>query len=318
MQSGTSPNGQMQGRASPAPGFDPNQIPSQMRNQMMVQGPNGQMVPRSHPAFQQGQLTQAHMELLNQQQQRMVPNGTFPGGPQQMPPNMMPGQPVGLAQQPGQQLPNMTPRQGNNMPPPPAPQMNGPGSTQPSSPAPSAAPPTPSQANKPKPGGKKDNKKVGSNLSGSDDHDNSDTDFLQGKKGANPTTAASTTESEQPPTPTPATPNTPMNPNSFHQKQAQGGMLNGAAPQPPPSQPQPNTMPQPTPDMGVGQPFGNLDQNNQFGSMDLEFADLNGGGGDVLDNFDFDSFLNNDDGSGLGFDNFAFDTGLEAGGDGMQ
>ena len=44
----------------------------------------------------------------------------------------------------------------------------------------------------------------------------------------------------------------------------------------------------------------------------MDFADL--GSGDVLDNFDFDSFLNNPGGDeGLGFDaNFAFgDAGTE-------
>ncbi|OQN96305.1 hypothetical protein B0A48_17561 [Cryoendolithus antarcticus] len=299
MQAGTSPNGQMQGRASPAPGFDPSQIPPQMRN-MMVQGPGGQLVPRSHPGFnqQQGQLTQASMEMFNQQQpQRMLPNGTFPGAPQQMPPNMMPGHPGGPGQPPGQQPPNVTPRQGN-MPPPPAPPLNGPGGTQPSSPAQSAAPPTPSQANKPKPGGKKDAKK--------------------GKKGGNQAAAAvPTTESEQPPTPTPATPITPMAPNSFHPKAGQP-MPNGAPVPQPNQQPQPNIMPQSTPDMTQNQPFGNLGDpsNGQF-DIGMDFADLGGTGGDVLDNFDFDSFLNNDDGSGLGFDNFAFDNGLEATGEGM-
>lgn len=50
----------------------------------------------------------------------------------------------------------------------------------------------------------------------------------------------------------------------------------------------------------------------------MDFGNLEGG--DVLDNFDFDSFLNDQTGvgGGLEFDaNFAFgDGGLEAGGDG--
>lgn len=160
MQPGTSPNGQMQGRGSPAPGgFDPNSVPPNMRAQM-VMGPNGQMLPRSHPQaqFPGNQLTQGQLEMFNRQSGQMMPSGTFPGGPQQMPPGMMPGQP-GPGQQPGQMPPNMTPRQGNQaMPPPPAPQPNQTGGTQPSSPAASAAPPTPSQANKPKPGKKNDAK----------------------------------------------------------------------------------------------------------------------------------------------------------------
>lgn len=64
----------------------------------------------------------------------------------------------------------------------------------------------------------------------------------------------------------------------------------------------------------MSQPFGNL--NGDEFPMNMDFANLDGG--DVLDNFDFDSFLNTGDGDGMsGFDaNFAFDgTGLEAGGD---
>ena len=53
--------------------------------------------------------------------------------------------------------------------------------------------------------------------------------------------------------------------------------------------------------------------------MGLEF-DMGGPTGDVLDNFDFDSFLTNDAGAdAFGFDpsgmNFGTDGGLEAGGD---
>lgn len=57
-------------------------------------------------------------------------------------------------------------------------------------------------------------------------------------------------------------------------------------------------------------PFGSLD-NNQFPDMNLDFT-LEGG--DVLDNFDFDSFLNNDGDAGFAFDaNLAFGDGLDAG-----
>lgn len=314
MQPGTSPNGQMQGRGSPAPGgFDPNGVPPNMRAQM-VMGPNGQMLPRSHPQQQfpgTQQLTQQHMDMFNRQSGGMMPNGTFPGGPQ-MPQGMMPGQP---GPGPQQIPPNMTPRQGNQaMPPPPAPQPNQTGGTQPSSPAPSAAPPTPSQANKPKPGNKKDakNNKVRNFPTPNDSPRVADVDKQKGanKKGA-PTPAS---ESEQPPTPTPATPITPMHPTVPFQKNGQGqpGQM-------PPQNGQPQQMPQQQqmPDMSAGQqPFGNLGDGNGggFQDMNLDFGTLEGG--DVLDNFDFDSFLNSgaDDG-GMGFDNFAFDGGLEAGAD---
>lgn len=60
-------------------------------------------------------------------------------------------------------------------------------------------------------------------------------------------------------------------------------------------------------------PFGDLG-NGEFNTLD--FANLDSG--DVLDNFDFDSFLNNTDGgeAGLGFDaQFAFgdEGGIETG-----
>ena len=52
--------------------------------------------------------------------------------------------------------------------------------------------------------------------------------------------------------------------------------------------------------------------------LNMDFADVSAGGGDALDNFDFDSFLEtNVMDSSMSFDNFNFDTGLEAGGDGM-
>lgn len=62
------------------------------------------------------------------------------------------------------------------------------------------------------------------------------------------------------------------------------------------------------PDMNA--PFGALD-NGPFPDMNLDFT-LEGG--DVLDNFDFDSFLNNDGDGGFGFDaNLAFGDGLDTG-----
>ena len=71
---------------------------------------------------------------------------------------------------------------------------------------------------------------------------------------------------------------------------------------------------QPPMDMNT-QPFGNLGDNGGFQDMTMEFGALDGG--DVLDNFDFDSFLNNgEDGGGFNFDGLQFD-GLEAGGDSM-
>lgn len=68
-----------------------------------------------------------------------------------------------------------------------------------------------------------------------------------------------------------------------------------------------NQVQAPGPDMGMGAPFGDLGSDGQFSGMD--FANLDTG--DVLDNFDFDSFLNNNDESGIG----AFDANFTFGGD---
>jgi hypothetical protein len=128
--------------------IDPNTMPPAMRQQLMM-GPNGQMMrpPSSHP-----NLSAQQMELMRQGSMQM-PNGQFPPG-QQPPGAMMPGQ------QPGQpvQGPQGTPRQANNMPPPPAPQANA-GGTQPSSPSQQPAPPTPSTTNKSKTAAKKETAK---------------------------------------------------------------------------------------------------------------------------------------------------------------
>ncbi len=124
---------------SPTPGagmMDVNNLPPQMRNQMMM-GPNGMRPPSSHPG---PAMTQAQLDMMRQQGS-MMPNGQFPSG---APPQMMqPGQPG--------QGPQGTPRN-TAMPPPPAPPNTG---TGPSSPSQAPAPPTPSTTNKAKPGTKK-------------------------------------------------------------------------------------------------------------------------------------------------------------------
>lgn len=333
MSNGLSPNGNMPGRGSPAPAtFDPNNIPPQMRSQMMAMAAqNGQIGPRSAPQMPPGQL-----EMFTRQMQgQMMPNGTFPGAPQ-MPPNMMPSQQPMPGVQPGQVAPNMTPRQGpNTMPPPPAPQQNS-GGAQPSSPAPAAAPPTPSQTAKPKPGSKKDTKaKVITRSLRLSLRPLANTSQAASKKGAGTTAATPASEAEQPPTPTPQTPITPMHSKTYTQGQ-NAGMPNGAGPHPP-NGPQANGQPQVQPaqarppqqagmqqqqnpqDLGAGA-FASMDGSDQYGNM-LEFGSLENP--DVLDNFDFDAFLNTTDGDGglTGFDHTfpSFDGvgGVEAGGDSM-
>lgn len=308
---GMSPNGDMTGRGSPQPGM---QMPGGMMNDNMRQQlqmqQNGQFMrppPSSHPMGPGTQMSHEQMHMLQQ-----VPNGA----PRQMvPAGMMQGQP-GQPMMPGQigqpPNPNMTPRQ-QPMAPPPVPT-----GTQPSSPAPPAAPPTPSQTNKAKPGGKKEGGKKVRRAKPLQRKAGHDADSSQNNKKGGATGATPASESEQPPTPTPATPITPMNQHSFNQNK---NLPNGQQPQnaQPPTQPpqsQPNAVqpPQPPPS-DMGQPFGSLD-GGDFGNINMDFANLDGG--DVLDNFDFDVFLNtNDNENGLGWDaNLAFGgDGLEAGGD---
>ncbi|KAI4731629.1 hypothetical protein E4T49_00380 [Aureobasidium sp. EXF-10728] len=286
-------DGGMPGRASPAPGqFDPNNpMNPAMFPMAMMKGPNGQMMqpPSSHPAFAQ----------MNQQQQMdMYRQAQARNGQAQMANGFMPQPGPMMGGQPPPQPPNMTPQQRNAaMPPPPAPGNDGPrAGTGPSSPSQNQAPPTPSQANKPNTKSKKDNSKAANK---------------GGKKG---TTGATPQEStEQPPTPTPAPPITPQPTSAFPPKPGQ-----------PQNQQQPSNaqsgMPgqqNPGGDMSnIGAPFGNMDDNfGSIGGIDFEM-----GGPDVLDNFDFDSFLTTDGGAdGFSFDpsgmNFGTDGGLEAGGD---
>ncbi|KAK4555924.1 hypothetical protein LTR86_007144 [Recurvomyces mirabilis] len=297
MSKGMSPNsGDMAGRGSPQPGMMPGMGNDQMRHMM---APNGQMMrpPSSHPMGPQGQpLGPDQMAMLqNPTGRTMMPTG------QQFNPNMMPGQPGGP---PG---PNMTPRS-QTMGPPPAPQSG----TQPSSPAQPPAPPTPSQGNKAKPGNKKGDAGKKGNA----------------KKGGQTGVTPASEPSEQPPTPTPATPATPHNPNNAfahnHNKNLQNG--NQVGQQNPPPMPPQQQMPQDlnNPSFGhlgaTGGPGGGPDD---FG-VGLNIGDFsNLEGTDVLDTFDFDTFLNNDGDvggfGGVGFADLAFGDGggLEAGGGGL-
>lgn len=144
--------------------------------------------------------------------------------------------------------------------------------------------------------------------------------ILTGHQGAagkkNAANAAAAAESEQPPTPTPAAPSTPLNPKSFGNQQIPNGQLPGQAHLNPPGGVQQqgplqngNAASRPDPSAGLVEPppFGQLDP-----SLDPDFnlieSDIFGNTGGDLDTFDFDSFLNNDDVGGLGFDaNYAFD-----------
>ncbi|KAI9682177.1 MAG: hypothetical protein M1817_000231 [Caeruleum heppii] len=313
------PDGSMpQARGSPAAmGFNPGQLApgmtpqlwhemNQMKEQQAAQGQDGGAMmrpPSSHPGFNGQQFTPQQMEAMARQQAARGMAGQNWQQPQ-------PGQ-VPMMQQPppGQQGPGAqmaTPQQRTAMPPPQAPAAagNNSGRTQPSSPQQPAAPPTPQQSTKANPKGKKEGKKP------------------PRKKGSTATVNASATPSsdaeQPPPTPTPATPNTPVHPQSFNLGQnkaaagqaAAGGNAPGG-PTPGPGQPgapnmggQPQAPPQQPPppqaaDPNQVAPFPMEGTDMQVGNYALEFDSLDSN--DVL-SLDFDAFLNsNEDGAGGAF-----------------
>jgi hypothetical protein len=290
------PDGSMpQQRNSPTPmgGFN-GQMPDNMGPQFFHPGSmtNGAMMrpPSSHPQFNNPQM----MPQV-QQGGRGQPNPQWQGGPQAgQPAQMQPPQ----NQQP-QQMP--TPQQRNQeMPPPQVPPTGGAngGRAQPGSPQ-QAAPPTPQPANKPNP-------KKGKG------GDAKEPRKRPQKKGstAQPNAAATPSSEPEPPTPTPSTPITPVHPNSFanQQKMQQGQAGTNGQPQAVPG-PMPAAQVVPDPSQGAAtfqMDAGDPSQfNMDFGSLDT---------GDVLEQFDFDSFLNTDDNGASGFN---FDpTSLSFGGDG--
>lgn len=277
------PEGQSRGSPSgmnfmPGGQMDPSMNPQFNGMNGLNMMPNGMRPPSSHPAGFNGQMTpqQQQMVMARQaQQQSQAANGwqAGPNGAQMMPQG---------SQGPPQQM--GTPQQ-RAMPPPSAPTAGaaGAGRTQPSSPQQQgAAPPTPSQSNKANPKAKKDAPK-----------DNK-TNKKGGKKGQAPTPAADGA-SQEPATPTPATPITPVHPKSFNgQNGTVQPMANG-------QQPAATAAPQ-QPDPLGGMAF---DSNAGLDFQGFEFTNPTAGSMDVLQDFDFDSFLHQD---GEGVDNFSFDT----------
>ncbi|TEA08736.1 Transcriptional activator somA [Colletotrichum sidae] len=253
---------------------------------------NGQMNPQQIMAArqQQGQQQQQQGQPQQQQGQPQQPGqGGQPvqwqGGPNGS--QMVPGGPQGPVQG--------TPQQ-RSMPPPSAPAGVNANRTNTSSPQQAtAAPPTPSQSNKAAPK-KKDNKNAKTKAA---TQKKSNTNL---NSGATP--AADASQDAEPPTP--ATPITPVNPTSFN-KNGQNtnvpSVPNGqpAAPAPAPAVqagPQAHTDTNQTGSFGMDGANGMVD----FGSM--AFADPLVSD-NVLNDFDFDSFLH-EDGDNQAFD---FNTG---------
>lgn len=313
------PDGQMSGqqqRGSPAtsmPGFNGQvQLDTQgmfytqnkINEMLSANGANGAMMraPGPHANFNGQMNTQQLQEQvmnnpnLRQQAGRGQPVGGNVWASQQPGmPNahqaLMQAQAVANAQQQAQQQAQNAPTPGQprpnvnhtNMPPPSAPatQANG---RAPSSPSVNnQQPPTPTQANKSAPkrkGEAKERKK---------------------KVNAAPVQANVATPSSEPPTPT--TPVTPQHPNSFNSAvhkpnnfntSAPGQVGNGAPNAQPTQQPQAPAVPPPmNPEMTAGVFNGLSEDSNIFGDFPGE-----AGNDTLLDNFDFDSFLNNPDEGG--------------------
>jgi len=260
---------------------------------------NGMRPPNSHPQAFNGQMNQQQLlAVARQQQVQQQAAQAGPGMPWQQPgPNgQMPGQP------PQGQVQG-APRQGA-MPPPSAPAVaataansrNATSSPQTST----AAPPTPQQGTKANPSKKKDNK--------------AKSKTAQKKGGANANagaTPAAEPEATQEP-PTPATPVTPVNPAGFAKNQNVNPtqvVANGqpAAPAAPP--PVAAVPPAPLADQNRGPNF--MDTS---GSIDFTMDFANPLTSDnVLTDFDFDSFLHDNNTGEEG--TFDFSTGFMEGGE---
>jgi len=257
----------MAGRSPAAMNFM-NNMPGQDFNPGMFMGKDGQMM-----GGPQGMRPPtSDMGAMRQQGNRP---GQFPGGQPMQQQGSQAGQQLGG---PGQR----------EMPPPQAPAGGNPRGNQGASPS-ANAPPTPSQASKPNPKNKKgaakdDNKRQVSSGEFISLH-NTYPAQRPNKKGSNVNAPAS--DDNPPATPTPSTPITPNNPGAMNQaNKGQPGMQPGNQVQPNQGlqmnqQMQQNDFTQ----LNFGESASGADQ--QF---NLDFSTLENA--DVLENFDFDSFLN--------------------------
>ncbi|KAJ5806914.1 hypothetical protein N7474_010506 [Penicillium riverlandense] len=250
--------------------------------------PQNMRPPSSNPAFTGAQMGQPIPANAGQR----MPSGSWQPGAQ--------GQPMAPQQSPVNQVQAGTPQERGAMPPPQAPPGAGAnaGRTQPASPQTGGnAPPTPQQSSKPAPkGGKK-------------------AANAKRPKGKNANAAAATPSSEaataEPPTP--QTPSTPQHPQSFSKT---GGNATTGAQAPPTTAAAPPPMVHQPPDQSQ-QTFQDLSIPD-VSAFNLNFSPLENQ--DLLENFDFDTFLNTDaDTAGFGFDpNISYPAdGVETGADGL-
>ncbi|RSL63982.1 hypothetical protein CEP53_004262 [Fusarium sp. AF-6] len=297
--------GQSRGSPNPAMNFmnnhvEPGMAPhffKGMEGNMAGQPPmNGNMrPPSSHPGQPfNGQMTpqmMAQAQARQQQAQQGQP-GQGPQGQQwQQGPN---GQMVPQQMQQASPQIQGTPQQ-RSMPPPQAPPANNANNRTTASPQqPAAAPPTPSQTNKAAPK-KKESKAAKDKRTAAQKKSNPNLN----NAGATP----SGENNDQQETPTPAT---PINANA-NLKNGQGGQNNQPTTAPAPAAPAVTTSAPPAPPVAPQNhdPNQNMAMDNTFGGMfdmgpSMELANPIDGS-NVLNDFDFDSFLHDNDG-----DNGAF------------
>ncbi|GKT90467.1 SOM1 protein [Colletotrichum tofieldiae] len=286
------PNPQMNGGMRP-----PSSHPGQQFNGQM--NPQQMMAARQQQQQQQQQQAQQQQQQPPQQQQQpqQAGQGNQPVQWQQGGPNgnqMVPQGPQGPVQG--------TPQQ-RSMPPPSAPTGANANRTSTSSPQQAtAAPPTPSQSNKAAPK-KKDNKNTKTKAA---TQKKSNTNLNSGT-----TPAADSAQDAEPPTP--ATPITPVNTVSFNkngQNAAVPTVPNGQQGAPAPAPPA-QVPPQPHTDNNQNGSFGMDTSNGMVDFNAMTFADPLVSD-NVLNDFDFDSFLH-EDGDNQAFDFNTGSFGMEGG-----
>ncbi|KAF4970009.1 hypothetical protein FZEAL_10128 [Fusarium zealandicum] len=313
-----------QSRGSPNPGMNfmgnhanPNMAPhffKGMEGDMSGQPPmNGNMrPPSSHPGQPfNGQMTPQMMAAARQQQQQQQQQGQPGQGPQGTPQQWQPG-PNGqmVPQQMQQASPQIqgTPQQRSMPPPQPPGAANANSRTTASPQQAAAAPPTPNQPNKAAPK-KKESKAAKDKRAAAQKKSN---------QNLNNTGATPSGDNNDQETPTPATPVNANAANFNKNGQAGNGGQNG----------QPTTGPAPAPAASAAPPPAPAPQGHDPQQMAMDnnfnniFGDASGGlaladpnvTGDVLNDFDFDSFLHDNDGENAVF-NFtdAFSMGDEIG-----
>jgi len=306
-QGGGAPNGAMMRPPGSHPGFN-GQMPQgdmpRMGAQQAGRGGPSQMVNPGWQAQQQQQQQQMQMHQAQQQQQQQQQQQ-----PQQQPGGQQSGQPpqVGTPQQARQNLPHQA------MPPPSAPAGAPSNGRTPSSPqVQNQQPATPTQSHKaaPKAKGTRDaGKKVSCYML-------QHFSIRANSKQQRPTkkNAGAAAQAPNPVTPSsePPTPTTPQHPSSFGQGAAhprppgfagapQGGNGTGQPPQQNTPNPAPAAPPAPitAQDPTTANAFSDMPAD-----LNLPFDAFPDNPGDsLLDNFDFDSFLNTEDNPGMaGFD----------------